>query len=410
MKTPSFYRIHRTFDQDYITDVPSAVRKELDSLPLAGRIKPGQTVALAVASRGTHDIRDLVLSVINYLKGLGLKPFIVPAMGSHGGGTAEGQARVIRDLGLDEETTGIPIVSSMEVVSFGTIDEGPEVFFSADAAKADHLAVINRVKPHTVFRGEVESGLCKMLTVGCGKQKGAVNMHRYDLARTIVPSARLIMERVPVLFGVAVTETAAGRTHSLKAALSEDFIDTDRELLKTAYGLLPRIPTEELDLLIVDEMGKNISGPGMDTNIIGMWRRDGGVKTPHYRYIIILDVTEQSHGNATGIGMADITTRRVYDQVDWKATYLNALTAVSPRNGACPILAENDREAVKMALEMLPENRPLRIVRVKNTMELEDLWATEPVCKEMEALPGAAVQGQPVELSYEGSGRILPMG
>lgn len=406
---PQFYRLHQSFHQSFIDDVPSAVLKELRSLEISGRVRPGQSVAVAVASRGTHDIRDLVLTVLDFLKDLELKPYIVPAMGSHGGGTAEGQARVIRDLGLGEEDTGIPIVSSMEVVSFGTIAEGPEVFFSADALKADHLAVINRVKPHTVFRGEVESGLCKMLAVGCGKQKGAANMHRYDLSRTIVPSARRIMEHVPVLFGVAVTETADGKTHSVKAALPEGFVDTDSALLKTAYDLLPRIPTDNLDLLIVDEMGKNISGPGMDTNVTGMWRRDGGVKDPHYRYLVVLDVTEASHGNATGIGMADITTRRVYDKIDWKATYLNALTAVTPRNGACPILAENDREAVDMALAMLPENRPLRIARIKNTLELTSLWATAPVRDELTALSHIKMDQNPVELCFDADGRIGPM-
>lgn len=410
-----FYVARQTFDDRYVADVAGSVVEELASLNLSRRTKPGQSVAVAVASRGTHDLPELVISVVAVLKQHGLRPFIVPAMGSHGGGTAEGQARVLRTLGISEQTTGVPIVSSMEVTDLGRVTlsgqrdghgTGPIVYFSTDALHADHIVVINRVKPHTLFRSDVESGLCKMLAVGCGKQRGAAAMHRFDLASAIVPAARRILERAPILFGVTVTETASGHTHELRAVPADMFIETDRELLKSAYSLLPRIPTDSLDLLIVDEMGKNISGPGMDTNVIGFWRRDGGQRDPDYAYLVVLDLTRESEGNATGIGMADITTRRVYNQIDWKATTLNAITAGTPRNGACPIVAENDQAAIEMVLSMLPDTGDHRIVRVRNTLDLSVLLASRAVADELRSRPGVSVDSEPAFLDFDDTGRI----
>jgi len=297
----------------------------------------------------------------------------------------------------------------MDVVSLGVIKEGAEVFFSADALKADHIVVINRVKPHTVFRGDVESGLCKMLAVGCGKKKGAANMHKYDLAQTIIPAAHLILQKAPLLFGIAVTETADGQTHSLKAARPEDFITTDSTLLKTAYKLLPQIPSANIDLLIVDEMGKNISGPGMDTNVIGFWKRDGGEQKPYYRYIAVLDITDESHGNATGIGMADITTKHVFSKINWTSTYLNSITAGILRNGSCPVVAENDNSAIETVLSMLPENNPPKIARIKNTLNLTSLWVTESLLPELREISYISIEDEKKTLMFDTSGKIKPM-
>lgn len=411
---PEFFAVHQAFPEEHISDVPRAVLAGLDQLGLGEKVRPGQTVAVAVASRGTHDLREIVLTTIARLREMRLNPFVFPAMGSHGGGTPEGQAQVLRNLGISEEVTGVPIVSSMDVTSLGRIDvggtgPGPEVVFSSDALRADHIVIINRVKPHTVFQSDVESGLCKMLAVGCGKQTGAAAMHRHDLARTIVPAAELILKKVPVLCGIAVTETASGNTHELRATVPKDFARTDRELLQSAYRLLPRLPPTQLDYLIVDEMGKNISGPGMDTNVIGFWRRDGGVREPDYRFVAVLDITPQSEGNATGIGMADITTRRVVDRIDWKATYLNSITAGTPRNGACPVVADTDREAIDLILAMLPENRMLRAIRIANTLKLGTFWATGAVVREIRDRPDIVVEPAPLRLRFDRAGRILPL-
>jgi hypothetical protein len=409
MDLPLFYRIRQRFDVSAIADVAAAVRDEFSKFDWRDRIHPGQSVAVGVGSRGTHDLRNLVVSTIACLKSIGLKPFVIPAMGSHGGGTAEGQARILAELGITQDAVGAPIVSNMDVVSLGRTESGAEVFFAKDALDADHIMVINRVKPHTAFRAEVESGLCKILAVGCGRQKGAANMHRYDLAQTIVPAARLIIQQAPVLCGLAVTENALGGTHSLKLTRPAEFPARDSEFLKIAWTLLPRLPVDDLDILLLDEMGKNVSGAGMDPNVIGFWRREGGPRRPDYRILVVLDLTPHSHGNATGIGMADLTTRRVVDNVDWEATYLNAFTSGVLRSARMPIPVENDRLAVEAALYRTPEPGRVRMVRIVNTGELETFWATAAVASELKAQANVTVDEAACELKFSPDGRLLPM-
>jgi len=408
MQFPELYRVKQKFDVTSLPDVTASVQKAFAQFNPAGRITPGQTVAVAVGSRGTHDLKDLVAATVSCLKSLQLKPFIIPAMGSHGGGTAEGQRQVLAELGITEAGVGVPVVSSMDVVSLGRVASGAEVFFAKDALEADHIVAINRIKPHTAFRSEVESGLCKILAVGCGRQKGAANMHKYDLARTIVPAAQRIMEKASILCGLAVTENALGGTHSLKLAKPEEFVEVDRQFLETAWKLLPRIPLDDLDVLLVDEMGKNVSGAGMDTNVIGFWRREGGPRKPDYRILIVLDLTPHSHGNATGIGMADLTTRRMVDSIDWDATYLNAFTSGVLRSARMPIPVENDRMAIETALNRTPDLGSIRMARIVNTGELETFWATEAVLSELRAQPNITVNATPLELQFGDSGRLLP--
>jgi hypothetical protein len=409
MDLPPFYRIQQRFDVSTVADVAAAVRDEFSKFDWGNKIRPGQSVAVGVGSRGTHDLKILVVSTVACLKSIGLKPFVIPAMGSHGGGTAEGQTRVLAELGITQDAVGAPIVSNMDVVSLGRIESGAEVFFAKDALDADHIVVINRVKPHTAFRSEVESGLCKILAVGCGRQKGAANMHRYDLGQTIVPAARLIIQQASVLCGLAVTENALGATHSLKLAQPEEFPGLDREFLKIAWTLLPKLPVDDLDILLVDEMGKNVSGAGMDPNVIGFWRRDGGPRRPDYRILVVLDLTPHSHGNATGIGMADLTTRRVVDHIDWEATYLNAFTSGVLRSARMPIPVENDRLAVEAAWYRTPDPGGVRMVRIVNTGELESFWATAAVAAELKKQENITVDDAACALKFSHDGRLLPM-
>ncbi|MGD8292489.1 MAG: lactate racemase domain-containing protein [Desulfobacterales bacterium] len=408
MQFPDLYRVSQKFDVTSLPDVKSSVKEAFAHFDSAGKILPGQTVAVAVGSRGTHELKDLVTATVACLESLQLKPFIIPAMGSHGGGTAEGQRQVLAELGITENSVGVPVVCSTNVVSLGRVDSGAEVFFAKDAMDADHVVAINRIKPHTAFRAEVESGLCKILAVGCGRQKGAANMHKYDLARTIVPAARRIMEKTSVLCGLAVTENALGGTHSLKLARPEEFVEVDSQFLETAWKLLPRIPLDDLDVLLVDEMGKNVSGAGMDPNVIGFWRREGGERKPDYRILVVLDLTPHSHGNATGIGMADLTTRRVADHIDWEATYLNAFTSGVLRSARMPIPVENDLLALETALNRTPDLAGVRMARIVNTGELETFWATEAVLPELRAQQNITVDTSPVNLQFDDSGRLLP--
>lgn len=409
MDYPTFFRVKQRFDVTSIENVAQAVRDEFAAFNPEAKIRPGQRVAVGVGSRGTHDLKILVETVVECLRAMQLNPYVIPAMGSHGGGTAEGQLQVLAELGITEEAVKAPIVSNMDVVSLGCVESGAEVFFAKDALAADHIVVINRVKPHTAFRADVESGLCKILAVGCGRQKGATNMHKYDLGKTIVPAARLIMQKTSVLCGLAVTENAAGGTHTIKLAGPEEFAGVDREFLKIAWTLLPKVPMDVLDILLIDEIGKNVSGTGMDPNVTGFWRREGGERKPDFRYLIVLDLTPQSHGNACGIGMADLTTRRVIDQIDWDATYLNVFTSGIYRSALMPVPLENDRAAVETALARVPVPANARMVRIVNTSKLDAFWASEAILPELETNSNISVDHRALELCFDENGRIIPM-
>jgi hypothetical protein len=404
---PSMFRVRQRFDNSSVADVRAEVRKEFERLP-SGRTAPGAKVAVAVGSRGIAELAAIVSEAVSCLRAMNLHPFILPAMGSHGGATAEGQRRMLDDLGVNEKTVGAPVVSDMEVVSLGRLASGAEVFFSRDAMEADYVAVINRVKPHTAFRSEVESGLCKMLAVGCGKHQGALNMHKFDLASSIVPAAEVVLSRAPILCGLAVVENSRETIHTVRLALPEEFTAVDMKLLKIARGLLPSIPLKDLDILLVEEMGKNISGAGIDTNVIGTWRRDAGPRNPDYRTLIVLDLTAQSHGNALGIGMVDLTTRRVVDRVDLKATYTNALTTGIWSSVRLPMALENDRAAIEAALSRSADPGRVRMARIKNSLMLETFLATGALVPELERQQNIAIDKDPLQLEFDGDGRLLP--
>jgi hypothetical protein len=406
MNYPLMYRIQQRFDTTSIGDVPEAVRRELSRLDIGKNVRPGQRVAVTAGSRGIDNLKTITATVVACLRNMGLKPFILPAMGSHGGATAEGQVKLLRELGITESSVGAPIISTMDVISLGSLDSGAEVFVSKDALEADHLVVINRVKPHTAFRNEVESGLCKMLAVGCGKHEGALNMHKFGLATSIIPAARIILEKAPVLCGLAIVENSADRTHTMRCVLPEQFVETDRELLELAWKFLPRIPLEELDILVVDEMGKNISGTGIDPNVVGFWRREGGPRKPDYGTIIVLDLTPQSDGNALGIGLTDLTTRRFMDKVNIEATYANALTTGIWGSVRFPIALQNDRVVLETALSHVVDLDHVRMVRIVNTLHLENFWATEALLPELRKQKGITVDEKPLQLQFDDEGKL----
>ncbi|BBO78502.1 hypothetical protein DSCW_59190 [Desulfosarcina widdelii] len=408
MPFQDFFKVEQKFDSRCIQDVPEAVRREFDRLDLSGRIAPGQTVAVGVGSRGVHNLTELVRTSVECLKALSLEPFITPAMGSHGGATAEGQIDILAHLGITESAMGVPIKASMDVVSLGRIDAGPELFIAKDVLAADHIMVINRIKPHTLFTSKVESGLCKMVGIGLGRQAGASNLHQYDLAKVIVPAARLILEKLPFLCGLAVTESAMGGTYNIRLTTADQFVQTDSDLLEEAYRLLPRLPMDELDLLIVDRMGKEVSGAGMDPNVIGSWRRDGGERKPDYKTIVVLDLTDASHGNATGMGAADIIPKRMQDKIDFQATYKNALTAKCPRAGRMPMIADDDKTAIEAAVSLNPDSRSARIVRILDTCNLDTFWATQPVIEALSGKAGISIDHQVLKLAFDDRNRLLP--
>ena len=405
MNYPEMYRIQQSFNTTSIQDIDAAVRNEFSKLNIT--TQPGQKIAIAVGSRGIHDIRPIVRTMISCLKKRNLDPFIIPAMGSHGGATAEGQKSVLEGMGITEDIMGIPIVSSMDVVSLGKLESGVDVFFSKDALEADHIVIINRVKPHTLFRRPVESGLCKMLVIGCGKHKGAEAIHGIGVADAIVPAARIIIEKTPILCGLAVLENAKGGTQALKFAHPEDFVETDQSQLKEAWKLFPQIPLEDLDLLIIDEIGKDVSGGGMDPNVTGFWRRDGGPRKPDFRTIIVLDITQPSHGNGLGIGWADLTTQRVKDKLDLNAMYMNAITSGVFRAARIPIALKDDQVAIDTALSKIVELEKTRMVRIKNTLELETFFASKTLIPELREKEGMRVDDNAIPFKFDNMGRLL---
>ncbi len=407
VRFPPMYPVRQLFETTSIDDIKDTVRQQLANLSIENQTRTGQSIALAVGSRGIHHLLTILVTLIEFLQARGLKPFIIPAMGSHGGATAEGQVEVLRQLGITESAVGVSIIADMDVVELGTLDSGAKVFMAKQALEADQLIVVGRVKPHTAFRGDVESGLCKMLVIGCGKQKGAATMHKFGLTASIIPAAEMILEQAPVLGGLAVVENAYGAVHTLAIVPPQEFIQTDKKLLKIARRLLPSLPLEDLDILVVDEIGKNISGAGIDPNVTGFWRRDGGPKKPDFRTVIVLDITPQSNGNATGIGMADLTTRRVIDKISSPVTYANALTSGLFRTVRLPMALDNDLAVIRTALDQVREPKQLRMVRIMNTLRLETFWATKAVLPELQQQAGLVVDDTPLELQFDTEGRLL---
>jgi len=405
MKYPDMHQVQQRFDTASIQDIEGTVRSEFSKLKTP--VKPGQRVAVAVGSRGIHNLQPIVTTVVSCLKNLHLEPFVIPAMGSHGGATADGQFGVLEGMKITEDNVGAPIVSSMDVVSFGKLESGTEVFFSKDAFEADHVVAINRVKPHTLFRRPVESGLCKMLVIGCGKHKGAESIHAAGVADALVPAARRILEKAPILCGLAVVENANGGTQTMELVDPQEFVDTDQRLLEAAWKLFPQVPLDDLDVLIIDEIGKDISGGGMDPNITGFWRRDGGPRKPDYRVIVVLDITEASHGNAQGLGWADLTTQHVKDKIDFNATYMNAITAGVFRGARLPITLENDRAVMDTVFGKIQEPDKARMVRIKNTLNLDTFWASAPLVDELREKEDITVNTDAISIEFNDQGQLM---
>ena len=404
---PKMVRVRQTLPSDQIADVAAAVREALGQAGLATRVAAGQRIAITAGSRGIADIQLVIATVVDELRRLGAEPFVVPAMGSHGGATVEGQRAVLSEYGITEAEVGAPILATMETVELGRLDDGTPVYLDRNAYEADGIVVVGRVKAHTAFRGDVESGLCKMTAIGLGKQRGAETVHARGLRETIVEAARVTIERSRLVLGLALVENAAHRLHTIRAVTPDRFHDTDRELLRLANDLLPRVPFEELDVLVVDRLGKNISGSGMDYNVVGMWRRIGGEKRPFYKRIVVLDITPESEGNGLGIGIADFTTRRLFEQLDLHKTYMNGLTSGALDAIRIPIILSDDREAIEVALKSANPSGPPRIAWIKNTLDLGEIYVSEGLLPEVAARPTLTPEGEPSRWPFDEQGRAV---
>jgi hypothetical protein len=409
------YRIRQKVDPPVVADVAAAVRAEIGKLSLAGRFTRGARVAVTGGSRGVANIAIILRTTCDCLKELGTKPFIVPAMGSHGGATAEGQIKVLARYGITPESMEVPILSSMETVEIGRMPWGFPVHVDKHAYEADHIVLVNRIKPHTNFRAHVESGLMKMLVIGLGKHQGAILAHRASvdvgLPRAIPEVARFSLSKLPILFGVGTLENVRHQTAKVEAVLPEVLEITETRLLQEAWALFARIPFEFLHLLIVDEMGKEISGTGMDPNVLGRlyFAPNEEPKSPRYIRILVRDLTEKTAGNAVGMGLADFATRRLANKVNFQYTYTNALTGLSPMRSKLPIIFETDKDAIEGALKTIGLTEPpdAKVARIKNTLDLEYLYASDALLMEIRERNDLEVLSGPHPFAFTAQGDLV---
>lgn len=390
-----------------LSDVGGAVREALEGVEL-----PSGSVAVGVGSRGVGGIAEVVAGLVGVLKEGGAEPFVVPAMGSHGASTAEGQAEVLRHLGVDEESVGCPVRATMESVRIGETPAGVEVFMDRNAYEADSVIVVNRIKPHTAFRGAVESGPTKMLAIGLGKQRGAYSIHSagWDAIHETIPqAARVAVETGKVAFGLAVLENADERPYKLAAIPAERLEEAEAPLLEEAKENLLRLPFNALDVLVVDEIGKNISGDGADPNVTGRYPTTAASGGPKIGRVVFLGLTEETGGNANGLGAADVVTERLAGAMDRPSTYMNALTSTTPIPVKTPMVMPTDRMALAAALTMCAGVTPAeaRIARIENTLKLRRMWVSEALLEEVEGNGRLRVIEGPRPMRFDGQGALV---
>jgi uncharacterized protein (DUF362 family) len=405
-------RVRQSFPRPRVDDIAQEVERQLEAAGAGPRLVPGARVAVTAGSRGISGLAEVLQAVARYVRSYGAEPFLVAAMGSHGGGTVAGQREILRHLGVTEESVGAPLLVTEQAVELGTTPDGHRVWCDVEAARANAILVINRVKPHTSFRAPVQSGLLKMLAVGMGKVPGATQVHALgaqEIGPAILSMARLMLARLPVIGGLAIVENGYEETAILAGIPPEAFEQRETELLREAEAMLPRLPVQQLDLLVVDEIGKNLSGTGMDTNVIGRWKVPGLPEpdSPLIRRIVALRLSPASGGNANGIGLADFTTQQLVGSVDWQATYLNVMTSTFLDRAKQPITLPDDRTAVQWALESLrlPEPSAVRAARIRNTLHLEELWLSEAVLPEVSGR--VELLSDPRPMQFDGDGCLV---
>ena len=396
-------KIRNHFHDNSIKDVRAAIQKELKGL--SGMIKEGSSIAIAVGSRGIDNLELTVKQVVDFVQQEGGHPFIVPAMGSHGGATGDGQFEVLAGYGITEQNMGVPVRSEMEIVEFPHGKLNHRIFMDKNAYGSDGVILINKIKPHTDFHSTYESGLVKMAVIGLGKEKGAEAIHHYGvhgLTRLIPASAKLIFAENKILAGIALIENAYDKTMMIRAIKGNEIMSEEPKLLDIARSNLPVLPVDQIDVLIIDRMGKNISGVGFDTNIIGRIKIYGQKEpaSPEIKSIVVTDLTDESHGNATGTGLADIITRKLYNKIDFEITYKNIATSSFLERGKIPLVAENDYDAMNLALRNCGNSLPgkERMVRIIDTLHLDELYVSDVILNELKDHPHIEQVGKNIDM------------
>ena len=413
---PQIFRVRQKRERPRIDDAPGEVERELAGLKLGGVIKAGQSVAITAGSRGIANIHTITRALVEHVKRLGAKPFVVPAMGSHGGGTAAGQRKVLESYGVTEEFIGCPIRATMETVIVCKTAEGIPVHFDRFAYEADHVVVCNRVKPHTNFVGEIESGLMKMMLIGLGKHTGATIYHQaiqdYSFEQIVRSVGEQVLSSCCVVAGLGLVENAYDETAKIAAVAPEGFIEREKELLTLAKKWMPRLPFKEVDLLIVDEIGKNISGASMDSNVTG--RKSSGHKAaddyPRVKRIIVRGLTAETHGNATGIGAAEFCTTRAMKQVDIEATRINCVTAGRPSAAMLPLNYDSDRELLDVSLPTIGLREPseARVLWIRNTLQIAELECSRAYWEEAHERKDLEILSALDDFEFDLDGNLIP--
>jgi len=403
---PRFIEVAQKLSTETVDDVDAVISQQFENFSHIDL--KDKSVAVGVGSRGIKEQPSVVRAVLRELKSAGARPFLFPAMGSHGGGNAEGQEAVLAEYGYTEAVFGVPVKSSMDVVEVGNLADGTPVYCDAIAHAADYIVPVNRVKPHTSFRGPHESGLAKMLAISVSKHAGAAALHFHGFAHfehLIPEAAQVSLDHVNILFGVGIVENSLETIRQVELVAPEKFLERDAALLELAKASIPQLYFSKIDVLIVDKIGKNISGSGLDPNVTGragsgMPGFDKGLKI---KRVVIRDLTDKTQGNATGLGTADVTTQRMVRKVDWTKTYVNMVTAGVINGARLPIVADTDRDAIGIAIRGCPgvNSDQARIVRVPNTLELTTIWVSETMRADVDADPRLEITSEPFELSFD---------
>lgn len=404
MGYPKWIRVRQNLDRKRLDDPYRTTYNQLTSLSDGLFAWKDARIAITAGSRYIANLTPITRAVIDYISSRGGRPFLVPAMGSHGGATDHGQVKVLEEIGLTGDALGVPVLSSMEVVRLGTVENIP-VYMDRNAYNADGIVVINRIKAHQVFKGEIQSGLNKMLVVGLGKKEGADAVHTSGRTDVLGAMGDFIRSKVPIIFGVAILENSYDETRDVAVVAPEQFKERDIAWVKESRLLMPKIPIRDLDMIIVEKMGKDISGSGMDTNVIGFTRRlviSGQVAVP----LAVLELTEKSEGNAMGIGLADFTTRRLVEKIDYQSTYTNVLASGVYSAGRIPVTFENDKEILDVVLHKLEHPEKARIIRIKNTLELDQFLVTEALIGEVLEQKQLEVCGEWIETCFDEKGNL----
>ena len=411
VELPRMVTAAQLFEDDFIHDIPAAIEREFSRREITGTIHPGMTVAVTAGSRGIADMALILKETVEQIKKLGAKPFIFPAMGSHGGATATGQKEILKDYGITEESMGVPIHSGMETVIIGKSADGKDVHIDKFAHEADGILVFGRIKPHSAFRNKYESGLLKMMAIGMGKQKGAESCHNEGwgkMAHNIECFADVVLAKEKILFGLGVTENAYDRICHVEAILPARIKEREAELLVKAKECMPCIYIPEFDVLIVDQIGKNFSGDGADPNITGTFGTPYVSGGPEFQRYVILDVSRESHGNIIGAGFADFSTQRLFDKIDFDESYPNCLTSTVPACSNIPMILKNDKTAIQAAIHCcigIDKSKP-RIVRIKNSAHVETIQISEALIEEAKKHPKMKVLGKAEFMAFDKEGNL----